>query len=207
MYYVDQSNLSDHRYIRVEGQQHQENQHEVSKAFTEENFNSQIEVSPTMAWLLLLTSVLFSAFVPCWLLADVRSEPLTRNSWRYFIVSVLAIPFMLHEQRNNKDPNMKFWNLLTSENLKPIFVGSLNFCIWLICLIYACNFTSMNHALCLSYMRFFLISVVKMFNKEKIHEFEIAGTILCTIGVVLVMSDSITVPLSTDPHDDNWKRV
>ena len=69
----------------------------------DENFHETIEVSSLFAWTILFINCIFSAFVPCWLMGDVRSESFTRNSWRYLTVSFLLLPFMIYEQRNNKN--------------------------------------------------------------------------------------------------------
>ena len=102
MYYVDQNKTLEDRYIRMQGKYYPDRTNQ-SQSYIEENFNEQIEINSFKAWILLFTSILFSAFVPCWLLADIKSEPLTRNSWRYFTVSILLLPFLLYEQRKIKD--------------------------------------------------------------------------------------------------------
>jgi hypothetical protein len=48
------------------------------------------------------------------------------------------------------------------ENLKPIFLSTLHFCIWFWTLVYACKFTSMNHALCLSGLKPFYMTIRKL---------------------------------------------
>lgn len=69
----------------------------------DENFNETIVIGSFFAWGILFLNCIFSASVPCWLMADVRSESFTRNSWRYLTLSVLLLPFLLYEQRNVKD--------------------------------------------------------------------------------------------------------
>jgi hypothetical protein len=71
----------------------------------------------------------------------------------------------------------------------------------------------MNHALCLSSLRFFLIALIKLKNGQQVHEFEVAGCILTFIGIVLVCTDSLTLPIIIDPHQTRrylktpqWKR-
>lgn len=49
--------------------------------------------------------------------------------------------------------------------------------------------------------------MIKMYKKERVHEFEIAGSILCSIGVILVMSDSITLPQIFGPSVEAYKQV
>lgn len=61
----------------------------------DEEFNEAIEVSSVLAWGLLFLNSLFASFVPCWLMWDIHSEALTRNSWRYTTVTILLIPFLL----------------------------------------------------------------------------------------------------------------
>lgn len=102
-------------------------------------------------------------------MGDVKSESFTRNSWRYLTVSVLLIPFVLFEQRNVKTESEKLVNCLTKEKLKPIFISTINFCIWLLLLINACRWTSMNHAVCLTDLKFFVISLMKVKNGNKLH--------------------------------------
>ena len=122
-------------------------------------------MSSFFAWGVLFLNSLFASFVPCWLMGDVRSESFTRNSWRYTTVTILLIPFLLYEQRNIKNENEKLINCLTKKKLQPIFISSINFCIWLLLLINACRWTSMNHAVCLTDLKFLVISLSKFKNK------------------------------------------
>ncbi len=91
--------------------------------------------------------------------------------------------------------------------MKPVFLSGLHFAIWFGLLIYACKFTSMNHALCLSCLKFFLVALIKMKNKEKMHQFEIAGVLLTFIGIVLVCTDSITLPIIIDHQTRKYLRM
>lgn len=137
----------------------------------DENFNETIKVTSLFAWSILFLNCIFSAFVPCWLMGDVRSESFTRNSWRYLTLSFLLLPFVFYEQRNLKNVEEKMPNCLTKANLKPIFISTINFCIWLLLLINACRWTSMNHAVCLTGLKILIVSLLKFKRGEEFHEF------------------------------------
>lgn len=162
----------------------------------DEDLHSKIEIPSFLAWFVLFLNSLFSSFVPCWLMGDVKSESFTRNSWRYFTVSCLLIPFVMYEQRNVKNVQDKLINVLTKQNLKPIFISTINWCIWLLLLIYACRWTSMNHAVCLTDLKYVVISLFKFKNGDRFHQFEIGGCMISVIGIVLLLIDSATLPQS-----------
>lgn len=65
----------------------------------------------------------------------------------------------------------------------------------------------MNHALALSCLRPFLVALIKMRKGEKIHEFEIAGCLLTFIGIVLICTDSITLPIIIDHQTRKYLRM
>lgn len=68
-----------------------------SPIIEEEIFEEVVVVSSVMAWLILFYSIFNSAIIPAWLMGNLQSETFTRNSWRYFMLAVLALPFALYE--------------------------------------------------------------------------------------------------------------
>src|SRR5438045_3400795 len=64
-----------------------------------EREDSEIEISPIFAWLLLLMNIISSSLVPCWLMSNLKKEPHTRNSWRFFIMTLLTLPLVAYEKR------------------------------------------------------------------------------------------------------------
>lgn len=91
-------------------------------------------------------------------------EFFTKNGWRFLVVAGFMIPFVMYEQRTAKKPEDKIGFYMTVERLKPVIMSGINFSIWFGLLIYSCKFTSMNHALALSCLKFFLVALIKIKN-------------------------------------------
>jgi len=50
----------------------------------------------------------------------------------------------------------------------------------------------MTHACTLICLRYFISSLLKIYNKQECHDFETAGVILIIIAIICMLSDSIT---------------
>ena len=158
-----------------------------------------------VAWLTLFYSIFNSSLIPCWLMGHVQSEPFTRNSWRYLMLTVLALPFTLFEERRLKNQNSaasRLLNNLTWQNLSRLYKRSLHFMLWLFLYVLACQFTSLNHACHLTNLMTFFLSLIRLFNGGKNHEYERGGTGLILFGIALIFYDSLTMPY-VENHPSN----
>jgi hypothetical protein len=65
----------------------------------------------------------------------------------------------------------------------------------------------MNHAVCLSDLKFLIITLAKLRNGAKTHEFEIGGVMISLLGLALILSDSLALPESTLPSAPKYLQV
>lgn len=65
----------------------------------------------------------------------------------------------------------------------------------------------MNHSVSLTALRIFIITLIKFKKGEKLHEFEVAGGMLSALGVILILTDSITLPQVYDLEAEKYLRV
>jgi hypothetical protein len=156
-----------------------------------EREDTEIEVSPAFAWILLLVNILSNALVPCWLMSNLSKEPHTRNSWRFLWIAVLTTPFVAYEYRKIRELGGNLFSVITPSYLKSNYLAAIHFCIEVFFIIQAVNFTSMTHAVMLVGLKFFILSLSKFWRKKIPHEFEKAGMILVVLGIILMLADSI----------------
>lgn len=124
------------------------------------------------AWLILFYSVFNSAIIPCWLMGNILSESFTRNSWRYFMLTVLSVPFALYEHRQLVAAGRQsqfLYSQLTWQNLIICYKRSFHFVIWFFLFVMSCKLTSMNHALHMANLMTFFQSVIRYSKGEKNH--------------------------------------
>jgi len=76
--------------------------------------------------------------------------------------------------------------------LRINFICGINFCIWLLIIIYAVKFTSITHACSLVGLKHFVSTIIKLYNKKEHHDFETAGIMLISLGIICMLYDSIT---------------
>lgn len=120
------------------------------------------------------------------------------------MLAALAFPFMMFEERMLKthSPEKSFLKNFTWDNMKRIYKRSLHSMVWLLLYILACNYTSLNHACHLTNLMTFFLSVLRVFNEGKNHEYEKGGAGLILFGISLIFFDSLSMPyLEHPPHD------
>jgi hypothetical protein len=118
------------------------------------------------------------------------------------MLTVLALPFTLFEERRLKNQNSAASRLLdnlTWQNLSRLYKRSLHFMLWLFLYVLACQFTSLNHACHLTNLMTFFLSLIRLFNGGKNHEYERGGTGLILFGIALIFYDSLTMPYVENP--------
>lgn len=152
---------------------------------------------------MLFYQVFNAALVPCWLMGNLTCESFTRNSWRFAIVTACAYPFMLHEQRNLANDNVSKWGLkyiLRNElYVKVIYMRSMNYAVWVWCQVMASKYTSNNHAVNMVHQLTIMPFLLRVFGKKDIHQFEIGGSLLVALGLLLVFADSLLLPFVLNP--------
>lgn len=89
---------SDYQPMRVSLVRHIKSELPINQIEIEDS-PREIKITAAVGWFMLFYQVFNAALVPCWLMGNLRCESFTRNSWRFFIVTAIAYPFMLHEQR------------------------------------------------------------------------------------------------------------
>ncbi len=66
--------------------------------------------------------------------------------------------------------------------------------------------TSLTHAVTLTSMKLFIISLIRFYRRKEHHEFVKAGIMLVVISVVLMMSDSFLTSYSQTSSSINHSR-
>ncbi len=54
------------------------------------------------AWLILFYSVCNSAMIPAWIM-NIKANKYLRIAWRFFMQSLIMIPFAMYERRTGND--------------------------------------------------------------------------------------------------------
>ena len=60
----------------------------------------------------------------------------------------------------------------------------------------ATKLTAGSHSFCFLRLKFFIISLLKFYRKEQCHEGEIGGSLLVTIGLLMMFWDSLFLPVT-----------
>lgn len=57
-------------------------------------------------------------------------------------------------------------NLMKKAYLQQIYIGSINYCVWAVFGVLATKITSRAHSFCFLRLRFFLVTIKKIYNQS-----------------------------------------
>jgi TRAP-type mannitol/chloroaromatic compound transport system permease small subunit len=146
-----------------------------------------------IAWLILLYSVTTGAMIPGWIM-NIDATKYLRISWRFFMQSLMMIPFVLYEYRTGNEivrEKYTFKYIFSKSNFIKPFASSLAASMWFTCILGGFEWTSVSHSLVLGSLSNFFLSLGRSWRKSS-HDLESGGQILVIGGIILVVYDSIT---------------
>lgn len=108
------------------------------------------------------------------------------------MITCLTLPLVAYEKRRIEAVGGNIFELITGDLLRQNYIIAVNFSIEYWFLIEGASMTSLTHAVTLTSMKFFIISLIRFIKKKSHHEFVKAGIMLVIISIVLLLSDSLT---------------
>ncbi len=80
-----------------------------------------------------------------------------------------------------------------------MYIGSINYCVWVLFGVWSARITSRSHSFCFLRLKFLVVSLRKVYFRQECHEGEVGGSLLAAIGLLMMIWDSFSLPTEVVP--------
>ena len=183
------------------GEETEEHVNEISKPL-------YTRINHYLAWFLVFYATINGACIPPWIMS-IPAEKYMRISWRFFMQTVMMIPFLMYEKRNLAPENKEQYTLsyiFKLEHIKKVYLVAFTNSIWFTMVLFAFEWKFISHALVLSGLQQFFFSIQRHIRKEENHSYEAAGQAMVVFGLFCVFTSSIYYdPAEAPPSTKNYR--
>jgi hypothetical protein len=127
---------------------------------------------------------------------SVRQNVYLKFGWRFFMQAIFMLPFAMHEKRIGTaevKEQFKLKHIFNLTHLKQIYFSSFVSSFWFFAIFFAFRFTQIGNGLVLATLQNFIMSLNRASkNFQDNHSIEFAGQLMCTLGIILILLDSLT---------------